>query len=247
MILLKKDRRNWQFHEVFGQVIPDVMPDEFSFADPSVNPIQPIGDVKCTAYTITDIARAQDKVEYDIDFQFNNTPHTVGGASPQDAFNTPIKVGLEIKGTTSLVKKPGYFQCNTGTGDAFDNVSSALWINKTPVGVASYWYKEWIIGLTILPVGKTIVLGHMYEISGRQLVNGVLCLAVEAWTGHTYYMSREVFNSAMSAWGAYAGVLATTQQEVIDALKAQKYTYIQQMLDWVQNQLIALQAKYFLK
>lgn len=246
MIILKKSRQHWQFHKVFFGSANDPMPQEFSFSDPSANPVQPMGDVKCGAYMITDIARAQDKVEYDIDFQFNNTPHTSEGSTAADAFTTPVKVGLQIKGTTTIVKKPGYFQCNTGPGDAYDNVSNAMWINKTPVGVASYWYREWNQGTSILPLGLNIGSGHMYEISGRQIVNGELCFVVEAWTGQTLYMNRTIFNAAMSAWGVYAGVLAMTSDEVITALKEQKYSYIKQMLDWVQNQLIAIKQSIFL-
>lgn len=252
-ILLKKDSKDWDYHITFGATDVSKLPDEF-IVQTNPAPVQPLGDVKCTAYSVCRIAQAEDAIDYDIDYQFSQTPHTSEGATPQDAFSVPVKIGLLPKGYVGTLqdvqamqhKHPAYFRTDTGMFDRFDNLRSAIYLNKIPVGIASYWYSNWSL-TDILPVGNREISGHMYECTGWKVVNGEVMLVIEAWTGRTLYMPRQTFNAAMQVTGSYSGTLAKVNEETIDVLKEQKLSIIKRALDGIQNILIALKQKYFLK
>lgn len=93
-ILLKVDSRSKDFHfaKHFGNV--SEFPTEFLVKESGTDAIQPVGDVKCTCYTCTDIAKDRDDVEYDINDLFNRIPHNMFGASPQDALKETVSGGL---------------------------------------------------------------------------------------------------------------------------------------------------------
>ena len=229
MIKLFTDSRDLKYNEHFGQVV--FFPDEFNVDTPLFDDVQPIGDVKCVAYTCTDIASDQTGVKYDIPDLFNRIPNDVNGANPRDGFSEVCKNGLLPVGQTERVKKwKTYFSAHTGSYDAFDNVRSALQIANSPIAVYTRWYSNWNVGQGgILRVGEIAMNGHCYDIQGWKMINGEPMLVVQAWQGYTSYMPRNVFNKALSVWGCGTAVLSTEEIEhrkvksiimtVIDALK----------------------------
>lgn len=117
--------------------------------------------------------------------------------------------------------------------DKFDAVRSAMILSQSPVMCCSYWYKNWFS--EVLPVGIGAVSGHAYQIEGWRQINGEPYFIVEAWLGHKLLMSREVFNSAMSAIGTSTWVLSTS---TIDAKRTK--TLYQLLSDALANLAILL-------
>jgi len=239
-ILLRVDSRSkrWSVAKTFGQVLPQDFPDTFSIKDNILDLVQPTGDVRCTCYTCCDIASDKDDLIYDVEDLWQRIPQTPSGATPQDALGQTVKVGLLPLGQSQRLKPfNSYYEPHTGNFDAFDNVRSALLICKYPIAVWSRWYREWN-GQTILPIGEIWDSGHMYTAEGWLVVNNEPMLVIEAWIGHKVYMSREVFNKAVSVWGCGTAVLSTLQMDV-----DRKKTIVEAITDTIKNILLWIQEQ----
>lgn len=211
MIKLRHDSRDKQYYQHFGQVID--FPLEVNYDTALYDDVQPLGDVRCTCYTTCDIAEDQDNNIFDIQDLWSRIPQSQFGANPRDVFSEVIKNGLLPQGEKTRLKDwKSYWSALSGSMDYFDNLRSALLKAESPVGVATYWYSEWL-GQTILPIGKTTLNGHMYSVEGWKQINGEPMLIVEAWIGYKMYMSRSVFNQIMKAYGVGAWVLSTNEMD----------------------------------
>lgn len=212
------DSRDKHAYIVFGQNVPP--PIERNFDDPNIpEEIQPIGDIKCTAYTGTYIGQNKTKKEYDIDELFSRVPHGLFGAEPRDVLKEIVKNGFLIKNTTEYDKPfSSYLRADTGMYDPFTNCMDAMEIAKSPLYMWTYWYKEWV-GLTsdiIMPIGMTKSNGHVYASKGWfSTIDGEPVFVIEWWGGFTMNMPREVFNRAISVSGCGAVIFSTKKLESI--------------------------------
>lgn len=206
------DSRDKIHAQHFGQIFD--FPKELNFDTPLYDDVQPLGDVKCTCYTTCDIAEDQNNFEFDIIDLWKRIPNTSSqGADPRDVFDEAVKNGLLPKGKTERLKNwKSYWRADLGSMDPFDNVRSALMMVRSPIGAGTFWYREWFQG-GILPQGKTVIGGHMYDIEGWKEINGEPYLIIEAWLGQKFYMSRAVFNAALKPYGMQTWVLSTAEDD----------------------------------
>lgn len=235
-ILFKYDSRDKEFYRTFGQAFE--FPDELILDTPKFDDIQMPGDVRCTCFTVCDIAEDMTGVEYDIEDLWQRIPKQAKGATARDAFSEAVKNGLLPKGKTVREKRwNSYWRADTGDRDAFDNVRSALMLVNAPIGCGTWWYAEWMQP-EILPVGKVPLLGHMYAVEGWKQVNGQPHLIIEAWNGRKSLMPRETFNEALKPSGMQAWVLSTVE---IDGKRVKTLT--ETLKDLMMNLIILLRGK----
>lgn len=241
--LLKKDSRLFDYQSKFGSTSTINL--ELS-VDSGVFPIEPIGSVACTCYTTTQIATAITGKSYDVAWQWqmmvNTNLATPQGAAPQDAFKSAVSNGFLPLGAT-VIDKPvvAYFRADQGVYDAFGNVQSAMQLEynkgfRRPVGCGTLWYEEWNIvpANGVLPIGKTPISDHEWEICGWD--TDIDIFKINAWQGYYLYMPRDVFNATMAATsGSVALTFATTTQEEIDYLKSVDISLYQKAIDLAYN------------
>lgn len=234
---LLKDSRDLSYRQYYGQAA--VLPLEYNVDTATVDTIQPIGNVMCTAITTCDIACDQMKVCYDYTDLFNRIPSTNEGAEPRKVLGEAVKNGLKQNDTGVIDKKwKSYFRADKGEYDTFDNIRSAVYCAESPVALCTPWYWEWM-NESKLTEGKNTSNYHMYSCEGWTVINDEPYLIIEAWIGRKQYMSRAVCNKAMSTWGAQAWVLATEEvanrhdknifQKIIDLLTNFIISFKQQM------------------
>lgn len=248
MIYATRDSRDIRY-DTFGQT--SEFPAELIYDTTIQDFLQPIGDVRCTAITICEIARDMNGIEYDIDDLFNRIPNDKNGANPRDVLKECLK-GLLPKGhKDKTIVFNSYWQAHTGRYDAFDNVRSAIAISQGTVAMWSPWFREWL-GQSILPKGQNILNNHMYQIEGWVLLNGEPHIQIDAWLGTKMYMSRDVFNHVMSFWTSGTAVLSpltinpvkerTILQTIVDLLKSFIGNYKIRNMN-LKNKAIQLQGK----
>lgn len=241
ILKLTHDSRDEQFFQRFGGVTE--FPDEINFDTDFPDETQPLGDVKCVAYTTCDMAEDQQNIEFDISSindLWQRVPSVAQGSNPRDVLSEAVKNGLLPKGRTERLKLwRSYWRADIGPGDKFDNVRSAMLTIKQPVGVGSYWYSEWTG--EILPIGRNALYGHMYDVEGWKQINGEPHFIIQAWTGRKLYMSREVFNKAMEPYGMQTWVLSTAE---LDAKRVKTLT--ETIKDMLINIIIKLKEFKFI-
>lgn len=211
-IILREDSRDKVFKKMFGQVV--TLPDEYNADSSLPDDVQPIGDVKCTCYTTCGIAEDQEKREFDINDLWQRIPSNQFGAEPRDVLKEAVSKGLLPQGQKDRVKDwKSFWSAKDGLKDTFDNVRSAIYMSQSPVGVALYWCQEWlnVPEMGVMPLGKTQLNGHMFQVEGWKNLYGTPYLIVEAWIGRKLLMDRNVFNDAMSKYGTQAWVLSTAE------------------------------------
>jgi hypothetical protein len=235
MIRLTVDSRDKIYQNKFGAAFE--LPEELNLDTNLYDEAQPIGDVKCTCYTVADIAEDTTKTEFSIDDLWTRIPSNQFGANPRDVLKEAVENGLLPRGKSVRLKNwSSYYRADLGNQDPFTNVQSAMVLANSPVGVCTYWYREWQ-GQEILPIGKTPLNGHMYAAEGYKLIGGKPHLIIEAWTGRKHYMSREVFNAAMKPYGMQSWILSTS---LIDAKREKNL--IEMIRDLMLNLIIKLRG-----
>jgi hypothetical protein len=240
MIKLKYDSRDKIYQNKFGQAIN--FPDEINFDTQLFDDIQPIGDVKCVAYTTCDIAEDQKNLVFDIDDLWKRVGSNEFGSDPREVLGEAVKNGLLVKGESVRRKEwKSYWRADLGNKDSFDNVRSSIMISQSPIGAATYWYSNWF-GFGVLPKGEGITNAHMYSIEGWKQVDGKPHLIIEAWLGRKFLMSREIFNESMKPFGMQSWVLSTSQ---IDARREKTLT--ETVKDILINLIIKLKELLVLK
>jgi len=231
-LTFKVDSRNFNFFQKFGQVTS--FPDELIFDSSLTDFVQPIGDVMCSAIGVCEVATDKTHKAYDHVELFNRIPSTKEGAEPKHA----IKAGIEyLKLLAGGVEKPfnSYWQAHTGRYDAFDNCRSAIELAQNSIMFWCPWYSNWA-GKSILPKGEAITNYHLMHSEGWRKVDGVPMMQVEANVGYKVYMTREVFNHALSVWASGTAVMSTSE---IDARREK--TILEAIIDAYKNIIIILQ------
>ena len=239
-IHFKYDSRDKVFQQKFGQVLE--FPDELNFDRPLFDDIQPLGDVKCVAFSVCDAAEDQTGIEFDINDLWQRVPSTPYGSDPRDVFGKATSKkedgGLLPRGKTIRDRRwISYWRADIGNQDPFDNCRSTMMLIKCPITAGTYWYREWH-GADILPIGKTPQNGHAYSIEGWKTIGGEPYLIVEPWLGRKLYMSREVFNKALKPYGMQTWALSTS---TID--ERRKLSLTEQIKDLMINLIIWLRDK----
>lgn len=133
-------------------------------------------------------------------------------------------------------KKPAYFSVAPITQDWFDSIRSALVSGageKRFVGVGTQWSPDFenLPTSAKLPDNPaTLVWGHAYAFVGWKNIGGFPYLICKTWQGKGYgdngycYMSRQLCNKLMKAWGTYAFVIEDVPTGTVAELKAQIMT-----------------------
>jgi hypothetical protein len=223
---LKVDSRDFIHSQAFSQAVD--IPEEINFDTPLPDDIQPLGDIKCVAYSVCDEAEDEFGKEFDILDLWSRVPHTQLGSDPREVLNEVIKNGLLPKGQKDRMKDyKSFYRADMGQRDPFDNVRISATIAQTSVIGAIYWCAEWlnVPAFGVMPDGKTQLNGHAFTIEGWKIVNGEPMFIVEFWGGRKCYMPRSVFNKAMSSYGTQTWILATEeinnkrQKTVLEAIR----------------------------
>ncbi len=170
---------------------------------------------------------------------WNLVPSSSQGATPQQTLGTAVRNGLKNLLTGSMDKIwSGYWQCNTGSMDAFDNTRSAMTLANSSCLAAGNWYQNWsrCIPGEVMPQGDIVVSEHCYVILDWKLVNGVTMFLIDAHLGYTLLMPREVFNMEMgrTGCGTFMGANKTVEATRVRSLQ-------QWLLDAIQNIIIYFQ------
>ena len=241
-IILKVDSRSKDFHfsKHFGNV--SEFPTEFLIKDVVPDVVQPTGNVECTCISICDIADDKNDVIYDYDDLYNRIPHSMFGASPQDALGEACKGGLLQVGLPVRVNPfTGYFSAHTGTMSPYDNTKSAFLLSNEKIIIYCNWYSDWGTS-DVMPIGDNAVSGHMFCLDGWTLVNGVEMFRVSSWIGKKLYMPKETFENAVSKLGCGTAVLSTVQ---IDAVRSK--TLAETIIDMLKNVVLLYKQLIMLK
>lgn len=227
----------FSFQKHYGAV--ESFEDEFNTDRPLFDDIQPLGDVKCTCYSICDIGEDKEGIVFDIDDLFARIPNNNQGSDPKTAIKESINYGLLKIGDTTERKKPfsSYFTAHIGQYDAFDSVRSTISIAKYPIMAWSPWDSYWGLS-TILPKLESYKSYHAFTIEGWTQKYGEPMLIIEAWVGRKLYMNRRTFNDLATYWGFGTAVLC---DKIIDE-KFQK-TFMETIIDLMKNLIILLKAK----
>ncbi len=216
-ILLRYDSRDKIYSQKFGQVNID-LPLEYNADRPLFDDVQSLGSVECVAYTVCDIAEDQDGIEYDINDLWKRVPKNQFGSDPRDVLKEVVTNGLLPKGGTERVKNwKSFWRADVGYKTPYENVLSAIYLAKSPILMATYWYKEWldVPHMGIMPIGVTLLNGHAYSnegwvVSKVSVLNERMFL-IEPWVGRKMLMPKEVFNKAMKPYGVQTWVLSTSE------------------------------------
>lgn len=250
MILLKRNHRLFNFEKEFGATLAF---DDTLLVDAGFLDKQPIGDVSCTVYTVDKIKSGDTGKRYDHKWLWSEMVRlgkaTAQGAVPTDAFSLAVKK-QKVLDKEEYDDSVAYFQTDVGSYDYFSNVKSAIQKLKDmgfwrPQGVGTYWYMEFLqTGENqIMKEGKTRVSAHEWVVCGWDKEHPE-CFKIDAHEGFYRYMPREVFNKLMhETYGSVALTLAETDQEKIDFLKEDNYSFIQALIDKLYNALRIIQSK----
>jgi len=242
-IIFRTDSRDKDFKGKFGQTIH--LPDEINVDSEIYDDVQPIGDVKCVAYSVCDIAEDQQKKPFDILDLWSRIPSNQFGSDPRDVLKEAVSNGLLPLGQGQRVKDwKSYWSAMAGARDVFDNVRSAVVLSNSPVMCGTYWYDSWlnVPAFGVMPMGKNPLNGHAWVVEGWKQINGEPMLIVEAWVGRKMYMPRNVFNEAMKPYGMQAWVLSTSEIEE----KRQK-TILEAIRDTLLNVVILMKQLLLVK
>lgn len=237
-VKLRVDHRDLHFHRRFGGVME--FPQESSFGANDNYEVEGSEEVDCTAESGSKVCSSQTKALYDHTFLWNNTKKDASGADPRDSMKAIVSSGMKRTDGTIDKKWKSYYRADTGDQDAFDNVRSAMMINESSCTVATFWYENWENANTgtILPPGDIVVSAHDYVAVDWTQKGGVPMMKIDAHTGETLYMTREVFNAALYKMGT--GAYMPCQNDITPP-QAQIF---QTILDAMKNFLLWVKQTY---
>ena len=152
-----------------------------------------------------------------------NSPFTVGTGGPTDRLPAFLadwrNWDPKLDQIASRYKVPSFFAA-TGSGDAFDNIRSALWQSKMQnlkagVNFGTYWKSQWtdapggiIVDDGSAPTTNSIG-GHDGWFRGQKMISGVPYLKFQNSWGKGkgdkgfYYFPRSVVNQMFPIFGAF--------------------------------------------
>lgn len=239
---LPPDERDFSFGSIFGSVPISELPAEFESASPLEIKQQEDSDM-CTAFAACAVSEDQEQLPLGPEYLFAKTKEIEGdwktwGANLRSVCKAITKFGtlskvetlwtLESKGRdwvadwknwpehflhlASKFRKKSYFSV-TGSYDLFDNIRSALWINrdeKRSVLTGCMWELDW----TLTPQGVISdepgqdSFGHAFKVFGWKRINGKIYLKAQLSNGEeigdrgVFYFPREVVNKKFT-FGAF--------------------------------------------
>lgn len=234
---LKQDYRDVH---VVGSV--DFIPDEIEFDRGLTNIIESASDVDCTAISATDVATDQVGTIFNILDLWALTPHGAQGADPRESMGALVKYGLQpTNGGPRDTRWKGYVRSDGTSGDYGLTVQNSMISLQSSTTVASNYYQEWTNTPEggVLPVGKTLVSGHDYKISGWRTVDGQVQFHVKFWTGGFKWMPKGIFNIEMDKYGTGAYIPTTT--EILIQSEKTLMNFIKSLWDSIINLSLKLQ------
>lgn len=236
-IIFRQDSRDFHVLDHFEGV--SVIPDNQEFDVGLTNPIEPPGAEYCTAISSTDVGTDQTKIVYDIQAQWNNTPHGDDGADPRDSMSAMITKGLKpLDGSPQDTRWKSYMRAEGNSGDYFLTSQNSMESLQSSMQVNINWYAEWnVIGQDgVLPEGKTWVSGHSMKVSGWRLTVTGIQFHVKHWFGYKVWMPKEIYNEELDKYGTIS-LIPTTKAD----LAAGERTLLQWLHDLVVNLGLAFQ------
>lgn len=231
---LPKDERDFSFGAIFGSVPLSELPAEYEVRKPLAIKQQEDSDL-CTAFAACAVSEDQEGIELGPEYLFAKTKKIEGdwktwGADLRSVCKAITKFGtlskietiwkLEDKGrdwvadwsnwpetldgVAGQFRKKSYFSV-TGPYDAFDNIRSAMWINREEersVLTGCMWEFDWTLspkGIIPEEAGRDS-FGHAFKIFGWKRINGTVYLKAQLSNGEEigdkgiFYFPRNVVN-----------------------------------------------------
>lgn len=133
-------------------------------------------------------------------------------AKDRDFLANPENWPAELDALAEMHKKGSYWDATQGAYDLFDNLRSAMWLNRfehRSILTGASFRAEWITANGVVPTVYTSAgEGHAFKIFGWKLIDGVPYLVmVNSWgpnvgDGGLFFFPREVVNKEFT-FGAY--------------------------------------------
>lgn len=153
----------------------------------------------------------------------NQSPFTFGTGKPTDRSAAQLADWRNWPSSLDAIaakNKAGSYFAVTGSGDAFDNMISAMWLNKqngVKAGVVFglYYKSQWInpTGGVVVDDGTAPTVnsigGHAMKAKGKKTISNVSFAKVQqSWgpkygDGGIYYFPRSVINQMVAIFGSY--------------------------------------------
>lgn len=207
----KQDHRDASFPRTFGSAtsFADELNLDKAFSFPDQNALGL--PEACTGFTQSELCEDEDGVQYDPAYTYKKTLFMMGAkdGEPCDirqSLKSTMVYGVQAPGETDQQaeqrRRGSYFNVvDKSDLDYFDDVRSALTINKRTISFATPWYSEWNSagpsGILPMPWSASIG-GHNLKICGWKEINGAPHLIWKTWQGPGYrFVSRETFNAIM--------------------------------------------------
>ena len=232
MTILKQDSHDLHIADHFD--VGGIIPDTIEFDKGLTNPIEANGGEYCTALSATDVGTDQVGILFNVDDLWALTPHGADGANPRDSMGAVVKYGMQpMNGGPRDTRWTSYMRADGNSGDYGATLQASMIATQSSTTVATPYYQEWTDTSEdgVLPVGKTLVSGHDYKISGWRTVNGVVQYHVKFWTSGFKWMPKDVLNLALDAYGSGAYIPTTV------ATTSNQISFLQKCLDFIVNLL----------
>lgn len=272
------DHKNYDYGRTFGTT--EVLLSDLNFEAGITNPSQnqpdnlfgnPAFPNGCTAFTTTDIATDEDKVQYNPGFTYARTL-LIEDAAPnspcsiEDSMKSSTDYGLQAHGETDTDalthRRAPYFEIRPHNGqDWFDAARSAIQTNKRSISVGTQWFPEFTASGGVVDDFnlRSTTDWHCYKVSGWIPKGTNIYLIVKPWLGPEYgdngffYFSRTAFNKLMSVSGtgmftnahAQPGDIQTVRlsiQQLILSLSMRLLGKLVQLLAIKKQSVVPLQA-----
>ncbi len=119
-----------------------------------------------------------------------------------------------LAGIANKYKRASYFSALTGPHDVFDNLRSALWLNRmsrVAIFTGAIWRYSWVVapGGIIPTIYESNGSGHAFEIIGQKTIAGEIYIVMRSSDGPStgdngfYYFNRQVVNKEIGQYGAF--------------------------------------------
>lgn len=211
----ESDTRDFSFASVFGQTVVPL--EDFVVAEPLSILDQYSSDL-CTSFSTCAVSEMQEKVPLAPEYTFMKTKYLMGswqgwGAGLRDAAKSHTKFGalkkrdcpfslaehgrdfvanhenwpINLDKLAAVHKKKAYFSID-GTGNLFEDIRSALWLNrqdKQSVFTGCIWRPFWLRAKSGIITNETQNggFGHSFAFIGQKIINSKPYLVVQLSNG----------------------------------------------------------------
>lgn len=256
---IQKDKRDYSFTRTFGATTN--FPTEFNTDarltmpnqdevnaqyDPPIAPM-PYG---CTNYSQNELCIDEDDVLYRPDFTESKVhANESGGADIRTSLGSICQDGVQKQGEDASLagihKRTAYFNVEK-SGDYFDSIRSAIYLNNRSVSIGTPWFREWatpqegvITDVFIYSGNPSDYPWHNWKICGWKTIGGEPYLIGKTWQGPNYgdaglaYFSRATINNVMAIPGTAAFTVAHADDADIQTVRIglwQRLVYVLQEL-----------------